>query len=100
MIPRAKNLLFLNQGNSTFKDVTDEYGLEDLNSFSTGPSFGDINADGYPDLFVGNYFQEFTGKLGVIKDATIVSANQTAKSYLLQNNRGKKYENVYRRRIY
>lgn len=95
IIPRAKNLLFLNNGNLTFKDATAEYGLEELNSFSTGPSFGDINADGYPDLFVGNYFLEFTGKLGVIKDATIVSANQTAKSYLLLNKEGKKFENVY-----
>lgn len=95
IIPRAKNLLFLNNGDSTFKDVTNEYGLEDLNSFSTGPSFGDIDADGYPDLFVGNYFQEFTGKLGIIKDATIVSANQTAKSYLLKNEGGKSFENVY-----
>jgi len=95
VIPRAKNLLFLNNGDSTFKDVTNEYGLEDLNSFSTGPSFGDIDADGYPDLFVGNYFQEFTGKLGIIKDATIVSANQTARSYLLKNESGKSFENVY-----
>jgi len=95
VIPRAKNLLFLNNGDTTFKDVTNEYGLEDLNSFSTGPSFGDFNADGYPDLFVGNYFQEFTGKLGIIKDATIVSANQTARSYLLENKEGKSFENVY-----
>jgi hypothetical protein len=95
IIPRAKNLLFLNKGNLTFTDATAEYGLEDLNSFSTGPSFGDFNADGYPDLFVGNYFLEFTGKLGVIKDATIVSANQTAKSYLLENIAGKRFKNVY-----
>jgi hypothetical protein len=95
IIPRAKNLLFLNKGDLTFTDATTEYGLEDLNSFSTGPSFGDFNADGYPDLFVGNYFLEFTGKLGVIKDATIVSANQTAKSYLLKNKAGKRFENVY-----
>lgn len=95
IIPRAKNLLFLNNGNATFKDVTNLYGLEDLNSFSTGPSFGDCNADGYPDLFVGNYFQEFTGKLGIIKDATIVSANQTARSYLLKNEGGKIFKNVY-----
>lgn len=95
VIPRAKNLLFLNNGDATFKDVTNEYGLEDLNSFSTGPSFGDIDADGYPDLFVGNYFQEFTGKLGIIKDATIVSANQTARSYLLKNEGGKSFKNVY-----
>jgi len=95
VIPRAKNLLFLNNGDSTFKDVTNEYGLKDLNSFSTGPSFGDIDADGYPDLFVGNYFQEFAGKLGIIKDATIVSANQTARSYLLRNEGGRSFENVY-----
>ena len=44
---------------------------------------------------MGNYFQEFTGKLGIIKDATIVSANQTAKSYLLKNKGGKSFENVY-----
>ena len=95
VIPRAENLLFLNQGNLTFKDVTLEYGLEVLNSFSTGASFGDVNADGYPDLFIGNYFQEFKGKLGIIKDATIVSANQTAKSYLLLNINGKKFEDIY-----
>ena len=95
VIPRAKNLLFLNNGNATFKDVTKEYGLDDLNSFSTGPSFGDVNADGYPDLFIGNYFQEFKGKLGILKDATIVSANETAKSYLLINKGGKYFEDEY-----
>ncbi|CAM4083858.1 CRTAC1 family protein [Zobellia nedashkovskayae] len=95
IIPRAENLLFLNNGNSTFRNATSEYQLSELNSFSTGPSFGDINADGYPDLFVGNYFQEFKGELGVLKDATIVSANQTSKSYLLLNKNGKTFENVY-----
>lgn len=94
VIPRAKNLLFLNKGDSTFQDATTEFGLDDLNSFSTGGSFGDLNADGFPDLFVGNYFQNFEGTLGVLKDATIVSANQTAKPYLLLNRGGKKFENV------
>ena len=95
VIPRAENLLFLNNGDLTFRDATEEFGLKELNSFSTGPSFGDVNADGYPDIFVGNYFQEFTGKLGILKDATIVSANQTAKSYLLLNRNGEKFEDVY-----
>jgi hypothetical protein len=93
-IPRAKNLLFLNnKGDLSFRDATDEYGLGELYSFSTGPSFGDVNADGYPDLFVGNYFKNFTGKLGVLKDATIVSANQTAEPYLLINRDGQAFEN-------
>lgn len=90
-IPRARNLLFLNQEGKNFRDATTEYGLEGFNSFSTGPSFGDVNADGYPDLFVGNYFQNFEGTLGVLKDATIVSAHQTAKSYLLINWGGEKF---------
>jgi hypothetical protein len=95
LIPRAKNLLFLNNGDMTFRDATSEFQLDDLNSFSTGPSFGDVNADGYPDIYVGNYFQNFKGKLGVIKDATIVSANQTAKGYLLINKKGTSFEDEY-----
>ncbi|NNK18086.1 MAG: CRTAC1 family protein [Maribacter sp.] len=95
VIPRAINLLFLNNGDMTFREVTTEYKLDQLNSFSTGPSFGDVNADGYPDLYIGNYFLEFEGTLGVLKDATIVSANQTAKGYLLLNKKGKYFENVY-----
>lgn len=94
VIPRAKNLLFINNGDLTFRDATAEFGLSELNSFSTGASFGDFNADGYPDLFVGNYFQNFKGTLGVLKDATIVSSNQTAKPYLLINKDGVKFKNV------
>ena len=94
-IPRAKNLFFINNGDLTFRDATSEYKLDDLNSFSTGASFGDVNADGYPDLYIGNYFLEFEGTLGVLKDATIVSAHQTAKGYLLINKGGKYFENEY-----
>lgn len=94
-IPRARNLLFLNNGDKTFRDATDEFGLTSLYSFSTGGSFGDFNADGYPDLYVGNYFKEYDGQLSEINDATIVNANQTAKGYLLRNNGGKSFTNVY-----
>lgn len=94
-IPRAHNLLFLNMRNGSFRDVTKEYGLETLNSFSTGANFGDVNADGYPDLYVGNYFRAFEGTLGVIKDATVVSAHENAEGYLLINKNGKKYVNEY-----
>ncbi|MBC6996063.1 CRTAC1 family protein [Neolewinella lacunae] len=94
-IPRAKNLLFLNQGDGTFADATDEFGLGPLYSFSTGGSFGDFNADGWPDLYVGNYFIGYEGKLSVISDATIVGANQTAYDYLLRNDQGTRFTNVY-----
>ena len=96
LIPRAPNLLYLNNGNNTFRDATAEFHLDKLNSFSTGASFGDFNADGYPDLFVGNYFTEYPGDLSTINDAMIVSANQITEGYLLLNEKGKSFKNVYK----
>ncbi|MEP7376937.1 MAG: CRTAC1 family protein [Chitinophagaceae bacterium] len=95
IIPREINLLFLNNGNGTFRDATREYGLDQMFSFSTGGSFGDFNADGWPDLYVGNYFNQYEGKLSVINDNTIVGANQIAKGYLLLNEKGKRFRDVY-----
>lgn len=95
VIPREKNLLFLNRGNGTFRDATTEFGLDKLYSFSTSGNFGDFNADGWPDIYIGNYFNEFEGKLSVINDATLVGANQIAKGYLLLNEEGKKFRDVY-----
>jgi hypothetical protein len=94
-IPRAKNLLFLNNGDNTFKDATAQFGLDKFSSFSTGVSFGDFNNDGYPDIYVGNYFQDYEGTLNEISDATIVNANNTAKDYLLLNQHGRSFKNVY-----
>ncbi|MEO5977963.1 MAG: CRTAC1 family protein [Chryseolinea sp.] len=94
-IPRAPNLLFLNRGDGTFKDVTKEYGLIDMISFSQGVSFGDFNADGYPDAYVGNYFLSYEGELSQINDATIVNANQTTQGYLLKNINGHSFDDVY-----
>lgn len=95
LIPRGINMLFLNNGNGTFRDVTKAYGLDQLLSFSTGGSFGDFNADGWPDIYVGNYFNEFEGKLSVVNDATVVGANQIAKGNLLLNEKGKRFRDVY-----
>lgn len=94
VIPREKNLLFLNNGDGTFTDATAEYGLDELYSFSTGANFGDVNIDGYPDLFVGNYFLNYEGELDTIYDATIVNANKTARDYLLINRRGRSFRNA------
>jgi enediyne biosynthesis protein E4 len=94
-VPRAPNLLFINNGNSTFRNATEEYGLSKLQSFSQGVCFGDVNADGYPDLYIGNYFQNYDGELNIMNDAMIVASNQMSKGYLLINKEGEYFENKY-----
>ncbi|WP_114748507.1 CRTAC1 family protein [Pleomorphovibrio marinus] len=94
-IPRAENLLFINNGDGTFRNATEEFGLDRYQTFSTGAMFGDINNDGYPDIFVGNYFNMFDGKLHIMNDAIIVGSNQMAEGLLLINKKGKSFENQY-----
>lgn len=57
----GRHALYLNEGNFSFRDVTVESGIlteEDLqlktpvDRWATGAAFGDVNGDGYPDLFV------------------------------------------------
>jgi hypothetical protein len=95
-IPRAPNLLYINNGDGTFKDATNEFRLDEYLTFSTGAMFGDVNIDGYPDLYVGNYFQQFEGKLHVMNDAIIVGSKQMANGLLLINKGGKYFEDQYK----
>lgn len=95
IIPRAVNLLFLNLGNNRFKEVTSAYGLDKHRTFSTAASFADINADGFPDLFIANYFNEYDGPLSSINDATVVGANMIAADQLFLNQKGKFFKDVY-----
>ncbi|HEY3490288.1 MAG TPA: VCBS repeat-containing protein [Candidatus Deferrimicrobiaceae bacterium] len=43
--------LYLNLGNGKFKDVTEEAGLSET-GYAMGSSFGDVNNDGKPELYV------------------------------------------------
>ncbi len=46
------NILYLNQGNLKFKDVTDSAGVDGGLGFKTGVSMVDINGDGLLDIYV------------------------------------------------
>ncbi|HEX8421802.1 MAG TPA: VCBS repeat-containing protein, partial [Pyrinomonadaceae bacterium] len=51
------NLLFVNQGNGTFKEEAKRWGVDD-SRWSYAAAFADVNADGKIDLYVANDFGE------------------------------------------
>lgn len=55
MIPSVKisNYAYQNQGNLTFKDATDDWGIRRA-SFSSGAAYGDLDNDGDLDYIVNN----------------------------------------------
>ena len=51
-VPR--NILYRNNGNGTFTDITDSAGVGDT-GYGVGCAAADINNDGYPEIYVTNY---------------------------------------------
>ena len=57
--PLSGDRLYRNDGNKKFTDVTKEAGIHSsVIGYGLGISASDIDLDGYPDLYVGNDFQE------------------------------------------
>jgi hypothetical protein len=50
----VRNVLYRNEGDGRFADVTRQAGLFNPEGKGLGVVFGDYNQDGYPDLFVAN----------------------------------------------
>ena len=58
-VPLAGNIfLYRNNQDGTFTDVTNEVGLNKV-VFSMGANFGDIDNDGYPDMYFGTGNPDF-----------------------------------------
>jgi len=84
----APNLLYLNNGDGTFTDITQKWGLEDYRVNSMAPTFGDVNADGYPDLFIANYFSSAASGISIYNEQTITNSFQPSIDYLFLNTAG------------
>lgn len=90
----APNFLYLNNGDGTFTEVTEVWDLDGFRVNSMGASFGDINADGYPDLFVCNYFSNSTTGISVYNEQTITNSFRPAIDYLYINLGGERFVEV------
>src|SRR6267378_3997886 len=51
---RTSNILYHNNGDGTFTDVSKEAGLSELKGTGMGMAFGDYDDDGWPDVFVSD----------------------------------------------
>lgn len=52
--PMAANRLFRNQGDGTFRDVSDSSGIGRHKGYAMGVVCGDFDSDGWTDIYVGN----------------------------------------------
>jgi hypothetical protein len=73
-IPTMK--IYKNLGNGTFQDVTKELGLDKV-YMPMGSNFGDVNNDGYPDIYLGSGNPSFAAVL-----PHILLLNKEGKSFV------------------
>ncbi|MBT4867948.1 MAG: hypothetical protein HON53_22835, partial [Planctomycetaceae bacterium] len=103
--PKAESMeyrdrLFRNLGNGNFQDVTDEAGLGD-GWFSQGVSIGDVDDDGWPDIYLANigrnrlYRNNGDGTFIDFTDQAGLEGRQWTTSCLLADIDGDRFADIY-----
>ncbi len=91
------NLLFINNGDRTFTESAEKYGIADT-GFSTHAAFLDYDRDGYLDLFVlNNSPGDFARGEAEIHPAGAPSSSTASYDQLYRNNGDGTFTNVSRR---
>jgi enediyne biosynthesis protein E4 len=75
-LPGESDVLYRNNGNGTFSDVTARAGITDPGHYGFGVVFADLTSDGWPDIYVANdsvpnLFFRNTGKGGFVEDGLL-----------------------------
>jgi len=65
----GRNVLYRNNGDGTFSDVTEQAGLDQPAAWSASAAWGDIDNDGYLDLYVTHYLSFRPDMTGVHSSA-------------------------------
>ena len=81
----APNLLYINQGNGTFKEMAHAYGL-DVKDASVMAAFCDYDRDGWLDVFIQtnrclNFNEHRNGQRNSISSITIATAPSPATTF-------------------
>ena len=76
--PNTPSVLFRNNGNGTFTDITKQAGVALDKRMSLGCAFGDVDGDGRDDLFVANYSSQVSALFknlggGKFRDITVTA---------------------------
>jgi hypothetical protein len=68
----ASSRLYRQESGGSFRDVTDEAGLADRAPYGMGVAVGDVNNDGWPDLYVTKFGADrlFVNRAGRFEDVT------------------------------
>ncbi len=98
--PVLRDQLFRNLGNGRFANVTESAGLGD-DRFGQGVTSGDFNADGYPDLLVGNvgpnrlYVNNGDGTFAEVADQVATTADAWTTSCMIADLDGDSLADIF-----
>jgi len=98
--PILRDQLFRNLGDGRFENVTEQAGLGD-DRFTQGVSAGDLDNDGFPDLFLGNvgvnrlYHNNGDGTFTEITDSAGVGGDLWSTSCLITDISGDSIPDLY-----
>jgi len=88
------NLLFYNNGDGTFREISHLAGIDKDIAWSTTASFGDLNKDGFLDIYVGNYVENFEYVVDVKSQKITGYAHTCQPNFLYLNNQDNTFTEV------